>query len=86
MFKEGDLTSRHLKVYDRLLRHRFYRVFIACKWVRDVFVNDMLFDRLVRAAGRNSDLKTLLLGAVLRTRDVSEIISFKMILRVLLAL
>jgi len=86
MFEESDLTSRHLEAYDRLLRHRFYRVFIACKWVRDVFVNDMLFDRLVRAAGRNSDLKTLLLGVILGTRDVSEIVSFKTILRVLLAL
>lgn len=95
--ESGQMAAQHLihvwsedglplEGYDQLVRQRFYRLFYACKLIRDVFVNDRLFDQLVRAADRHPDLKTLLLSVVLGTRDASEMLSLKIMQRLALAL
>jgi flavin-dependent dehydrogenase len=86
MFAAGDLSRQALAAYDQLLRQHFQRLFVFCNAMRDLFVHRRYLNRLVKAATRYADLKTLLSNVVLGNQDVSAAVSLRTMLKTFLAL
>jgi geranylgeranyl reductase family protein len=86
MFAAGDLSRQALAAYDQLLRQHFQRLFVFCNTIRDVFVHRRYLNRLVKAATRYTDLRTLLSNVVLGNQDVSTAVSLRTMLRTFFAL
>jgi flavin-dependent dehydrogenase len=86
MFAAGDLSRQALAAYDQLLRQHFQRLFVFCNTIRDVFVHRLYLNRLVKAATRYTDLRTLLSNVVLGNQDVSTAVSLRTMLRTFFAL
>lgn len=80
-FAGGDFSRQHLAGYDRALRQRFQRLFVFCGWTRDLFVNPLLINPMVRAAARRPDLKMLLINIMFGQQAALENISVRRVLR-----
>ncbi len=86
MLAAGDLSPQRLAGYDRRLRQRFQRTFIASNWIRDLFINPFMLNRLVKVSNYRSDLKQMLINVVLGNQDLVAAIPRTAILKALLAL
>jgi len=85
MLEAGDLSQARFEEYGRALRARFERLFAFCRWLRGWSLRPPLVNRLVRAASRHTELRTLLLQIVLGSRAVPETPPSSAVLRGLLA-
>ena len=81
MFAEGDFSPRRFTAYDAALRRRFERLFTFCRRLRDLSLSGPVLNRLVRLAAHRDDLKTALIDIVLGTREVSETLLVKALLK-----
>ena len=82
MFAAGDLSSKNLKVYDRLLRQRYQDLFVLCNRLRFVYLNPLILNRVVTSAARSQDLMKLFMNIVLENQDAYEGLSPRTILKV----
>ena len=82
MFAAGDLSSKNLKAYDKLLRQRYQDLFVLCNRLRFVYLNPLILNRVVTSAARNQDLMKLFMNIVLENQDAYEGLSFRTILKV----
>jgi flavin-dependent dehydrogenase len=85
MFIQDNWSLERLGEYDRSLRQRFQRLFITCNWIRDLFINRPMLNRLVRVSNRRDDLKLMLINIILGNQG-SKGIPRLTILKALLAL
>lgn len=84
-FEAGDFSRQHLAGYDQALRRRFQRLFVFCSLTRNLFVNPLLIEPMVRAAIRRPDLKMLLINIMFGQQAALENISVRRVLRRVLA-
>jgi flavin-dependent dehydrogenase len=82
MFAAGDLSSKNLKAYDKLLRQRYQNLFVLCNRLRFVYLNSMILNRYVTSAARDRDLMKLFMNIVLENQDVYKGLSPRTILKV----
>jgi flavin-dependent dehydrogenase len=80
VFNGGDFSLSALADYDRLLRHRFQRLFIVCNWIQNLLVNPLLLDTVIRTADRRPDLKMLLINIVFGQADLHHF-TFRRVVR-----
>ncbi|NJN94070.1 MAG: hypothetical protein HC875_08230 [Anaerolineales bacterium] len=81
LFASGDLSLPHLAEYDRLLRRRFQRLFRVCSLTRNLFVNPLLINLMVRLAARRPDLKMTLIRIAFGEQNTLENITVQRVLR-----
>lgn len=86
MLAGGDISGQRLVEYDRQLRHKFQRTFVACNWIRAWFINPFMLNRLVSVSNRRSDLKLMLINIILGHQDLTGGIPRAVILKAILAL
>lgn len=86
MFTAGDLSIQCLAQYDRHLRQKFQRTFIACNWIRELFINSFMLNRLVSVSTRRADLKLMLINVILGNHELTNRIPRTAILKALFAL
>jgi flavin-dependent dehydrogenase len=82
MFAAGDLSGKHLKAYDQLLRQRYQDLFVLCNRLRFVYGNPLILNRFVTSATRDQDLMKLFMNIVLENQNVYEGLSPRTILKV----
>jgi geranylgeranyl reductase family protein len=66
--------------YERVLRARFEGLFVLCRRLRDATAHALLLNRMARIASRRDDLKMLLVGIVLGTRELPAHLSARTVL------
>lgn len=76
-----DLSLQRLAEYDPLLRRRFQRLFRVCSLTRDLFVNPLLINLMVRLAARRPDLKMTLIRIAFGEQNTLENITVQRVLR-----
>ena len=84
MFAAGDLSSKHLKVYDQLLRQRYQDLFVLCNRLRFVYLNPLILNRVVTSAAHNQDLMKLFMNIVLENQNVYEGLAPRTMMKVIL--
>lgn len=82
MFAAGDLSGKHLKAYDQLLRQRYQDLFVLCNRLRFVYLNPLILNRVVTSAARDQYLMKLFMNIVLENQNVYEGLSPMTILKV----
>lgn len=65
MFTAGDFSQGQLATYDSLLRGHFGKLFRFCNWTRDLLVNPLLMESVVRLAERYPALERRLVRILL---------------------
>ncbi len=85
MFAAGDFSHAQLEAYDRLLRRHFQPLFRFCERVRALCLNRVCLNGLVWLAGRRRDLTSLLIDIVLGYQAVPEHLSWRQVMKILLA-
>lgn len=85
-FERGDFSAQGFADYDKRLRERFQSLFVFCEWLRRLFVNRLMLDRMVKAAARHPDLTAQLVAIVLQSQNVSKGIAAATIFKALAAL
>jgi geranylgeranyl reductase family protein len=84
VFSEGKFSERSWVDYDQLLRQRYQRSFKYLRWLRRLYVNPILADRVVQVAKHSQDLRTLLTKILLGYSDAVDGLSPKVLFRVIL--
>jgi len=84
VFNMGNFSESSWVEYDRRLRQRYQRSFKYLRWLRALYVNPILADRVVRVAKHSQDLRTLLTKILLGYSDAVDGLSPKVIFRVVL--
>jgi len=83
-FQRGDLSTRVLAGYDKLLRDRFQRLFLFLGYIRSLYLNPLLMDRAIKAAERFDDLKGMLVNVMMSHQEAADMIKFSTLRKVLL--
>jgi len=81
LFASADFSLPRLADYDRLLRQRFQRLFRVCSLTRDLFVNPLLINPMVRLAALRPDLKMVLIRIAFGEQNTLENITVRRVLR-----
>jgi geranylgeranyl reductase family protein len=85
MFAAGDLSSRRLAEYERLLRRRFQAQFRICERIRDAFMRPRILDWIVRLGNSRPRFKVTLIKVALGLEDVPPGAGMRWLLRSALA-
>ena len=64
-FERSDFGRSSLAGYDRLLRSHFQSMFTFLGYLRKVYVNPLLMDRIIRLCERNADVRRLFVSILL---------------------
>lgn len=65
VFERSDFGRKSLARYDRLLRSHFQSMFTFLGYLRKVYVNPLLMDRIIRLCERNPDVRRLFVSILL---------------------
>jgi flavin-dependent dehydrogenase len=85
MFEAGDFSQQQHLAYDRILRRHFQRIFVFCTWTRNLFVNRLLFNRLVSTAQHSPEFKLQLINLILGNQDPALAMSVRTLIRAAVA-
>lgn len=65
IFAKGDFSRAALAGYDRLLRSHFQSMFTFLGYLRKVYVNPLLMDRIIRLCERQPDVRHMFVSILL---------------------
>jgi geranylgeranyl reductase family protein len=85
MLRRNDFNRPRFADYDRALRDRFQSMIVGSRRLGDLYLNPFLLDRLVTAARRFPDLKSMIADVTVGNRGLHEGLSLRTLLRVALA-
>jgi geranylgeranyl reductase family protein len=84
VFASGDFSPRAFAAYDRMLRKNFQSLFRFLGYLRHVYVNPFLLDRVVKLCERMPEVKELFVGVLMSQRRPTEMLSPAIVSRVVL--
>ena len=85
MLGQDDFSRARLSGYDRDLRSRFQSMMVGSRRLGDLYLNPVLLNRLVAAARRFPDMKSMIADVTVGNRGLNEFLSVRTLLRVALA-
>jgi flavin-dependent dehydrogenase len=85
MLQQDDFSASRLAAYDRSLRERFESMIVGSRRLGDLYLNPLLLKRMVAAARRFPDIRSMVADVTVGNRGLSEGLSFRTLLRVTLA-
>ncbi len=83
-FPAADFSPQVLSQYDKLLRTHFQSLFRFLSLVRRFYINPTLMDRMIMISKKRPEIKHLLINVLLSQQHPSELLSPRVISRVLL--
>jgi len=84
MLRQDDFSRARLSGYDRALRNRFQSIMVGSRRLGDVYLNPFLINRMIAAARRFPDMKSMVADVTVGNRGLDELLSVRMLLRVAL--
>ncbi|HSB91376.1 MAG TPA: geranylgeranyl reductase family protein [Anaerolineales bacterium] len=85
MLGSEDFSRARFAAYDRALRDRFQSMIVSSRRLGDLYLNAPLLNRMVAAAGRLPDIRSLVADVTVGNRGLRESLSLGTLLRVFLA-
>lgn len=86
MLQHDDFAPSRLAAYDRELRQHFQHLFVMSNRLRGLYLNPLLLNRVVQAANRHADVKTMISNITVGNRGLDQGFSPNMLLKVALAM
>lgn len=81
----SDALSRNaLRAYDRLLRAHFQSMFTFLGYLRKVYVNPLLMDRIVRVCARSPELRELFVSILMSQQHPAALLRPRIVRKVLI--
>jgi hypothetical protein len=84
--QHDDFAPSHLAAYDQELRQHFQHLFVMSNRLRGLYLNPLLLNRVVQAANRHADVKTMISNITVGNRGLDQGFSPNMLLKVALAM
>lgn len=84
IFARGDFSRLAFAGYDRLLRKNFQSLFRFLGYLRHVYVNSFVLDRVVQICERSSKVKQTFIGVLMSQQHPKEMLTPGILARVIL--
>lgn len=84
VFASGDFSRRNFAGYDRMLRSHFQSIFRFLGYLRRVYVNPLLMDRMVRLCERVPEVKQMFVSILMSQQHPAALLQPRVLRQVLL--